>query len=334
MSDPDLVTHRPQQQQESFSSAKTNTTNYGPNFSHSSSISEKNNACQAPINNARNQSSLNKAKFSGYSSPRYPTSPGNRCLSRGSIVSLSSSKDYGCLAHVRMTAGAKITRFFKRLFNYKQMDFEFAVWQMLFLLAAPQRVYRNFMYRKRTKDQWARDDPAFLVLLSAVLSATSILYAFILDLSFIGFLKFFFWVVFVDCIITGLIIATFNWFLTNTFLRVDKDQDVEWGYCFDVHLNAFFPILIFLHTVMPLLYPVLISKAWFLSRFVGNSLWLIAIGYYLYITFLGFTALPFVKNTHIFLYPFSFLFILYVVLITIGWNVSQTVMWFYHYRIA
>jgi hypothetical protein len=46
------------------------------------------------------------------------------------------------------------------------MDFEFAAWQMLYLFTSPQRVYRNFHYRKQTKDQWARDDPAFLVLLS------------------------------------------------------------------------------------------------------------------------------------------------------------------------
>ncbi|VDP53512.1 unnamed protein product [Soboliphyme baturini] len=68
-----------------------------------------------------------------------------------------------------MTARAKCSRFFKRLINFHQMDFEFAFWQMLYLLVAPKKVYRNFMYRKRTKDQWARDDPAFLLILSAAL---------------------------------------------------------------------------------------------------------------------------------------------------------------------
>lgn len=28
------------------------------------------------------------------------------------------------------------------------MDFEFALWQMLYLFVAPQKVYRNFGYRK------------------------------------------------------------------------------------------------------------------------------------------------------------------------------------------
>lgn len=66
----------------------------------------------------------------------------------------------------RHTAGAKRYKYLRRLLHFKAMDFEFAVWQMLYLFTSPQRVYRNFHYRKQTKDQWARDDPAFLVLLS------------------------------------------------------------------------------------------------------------------------------------------------------------------------
>lgn len=65
----------------------------------------------------------------------------------------------------RHTAGAKRYKYLRRLFRFRQMDFEFAAWQMLYLFTSPQRVYRNFHYRKQTKDQWARDDPAFLVLL-------------------------------------------------------------------------------------------------------------------------------------------------------------------------
>lgn len=32
------------------------------------------------------------------------------------------------------------------------MDFEFALWQMIYLFIAPQKVYRNFGYRKGTID--------------------------------------------------------------------------------------------------------------------------------------------------------------------------------------
>lgn len=73
----------------------------------------------------------------------------------------------------RHTAGAKRYKYLRRLLHVRQMDFEFALWQMLYLFTSPQRVYRNFHYRKQTKDQWARDDPAFLVLLSIWLCGTA-----------------------------------------------------------------------------------------------------------------------------------------------------------------
>ena len=53
------------------------------------------------------------------------------------------------------------------------MDFEFAMWQAVYLLVNPQQVYRNFAYRKQTKNQYARDDPAFLVLISIILTFTA-----------------------------------------------------------------------------------------------------------------------------------------------------------------
>lgn len=61
----------------------------------------------------------------------------------------SDRSPVGCLAHVRMSAIAKCSRYFRRLIRYQHMDFEFAIWQMIYLLVRPQKVYRNFMYRKR-----------------------------------------------------------------------------------------------------------------------------------------------------------------------------------------
>jgi hypothetical protein len=66
-----------------------------------------------------------------------------------------------------------------------------------------------------TKDQFARDDPAFLLLLALSLSVTSILFALVLSLSFGGFVAFFMWVVFVDCIGVGLVVATSAWYVDN-----------------------------------------------------------------------------------------------------------------------
>lgn len=80
-------------------------------------------------------------------------------------------------------------------------------------------------------------------------------YAYALGLAKTGFVTFFMWSVFVDCIAVGIVIATILWWASNRFLRKVRDQDVEWGYCFDVHLNAFFPMLILLHVIIPILYP-------------------------------------------------------------------------------
>ena len=87
-------------------------------------------------------------------------------------------------------------QYLRRIFHFRQMDFEFAIWQMLYLFYKPQNVYRNFQYRKvefennirqsrikstlsktifqETKAQFARDDPAFLVLLAALLLVSTV----------------------------------------------------------------------------------------------------------------------------------------------------------------
>lgn len=102
------------------------------------------------------------------------------------------------------------------------------------------------------------------------------------------------YVVFVDCILTGIIVATVVWIVANKYFRKSQlDADIEWGYAFDVHLNAFFPPLMLLHFVLIILHGLVWDPSirWqFHSYFLGNSLWLIAIAYYIYITFLGYNC--------------------------------------------
>jgi len=235
-----------------------------------------------------------------------------------------------------MSAAAKRYKYLRRLLKCHQMDFEFAAWQMVYLFISPQKVYRNFQYRKQTKAQFARDDPAFLVLLSIFLLVSSAGFGLVLQLSFFEFIRLFLYIVVVDCIMCGLAIASFIWFLSNKYLLkpgVPQDSKVEWGYCFDVHLNALFPLLVLLHGVMILLYHAVIGQPWTISMVLGNTIWLIALGYYNYVTFLGFSCLPQLRSTRIFLYPLTLLGLLYVITLLLGWNVSKTLMDFYHYRV-
>lgn len=46
-----------------------------------------------------------------------------------------------------------------------------------------------------------------------------------------------------------LLVVAVSRLVMNRYLIVQppRGQDVEWGYCFDIHLNAFFPLLMILH---------------------------------------------------------------------------------------
>mmetsp|Transcript_12108 Transcript_12108/g.36444 ORF Transcript_12108/g.36444 Transcript_12108/m.36444 type:complete len:219 (+) Transcript_12108:95-751(+) len=184
-------------------------------------------------------------------------------------------------------------KFFRRLLNFRQCDFQFALWQMLYLLISPNRVYRHAHYQKTHKNQYARDDPAFLVLLAGFLCLSSLMVAIVFGLSFGNFLALLLWIVFVDCIGTGCVIASTLWYVSNRFLRTRSphtvEEAVEWAYCFDVHCNAFFPLLLVLH-VLQILIIKIINTSYFVSTMAADTLWLVAVLYYVYITFVGYSG--------------------------------------------
>ena len=45
----------------------------------------------------------------------------------------------------RLTADAKRNKYLRRLFKFRQMDFEYAFWQMIYLLISPQKVSVNIL---------------------------------------------------------------------------------------------------------------------------------------------------------------------------------------------
>ncbi|OQR71613.1 protein unc-50A-like [Tropilaelaps mercedesae] len=235
----------------------------------------------------------------------------------------------------RRSARDKGARYLRRLLHFKQMDFQFAIWQMAYLFYSPQKVYRNFQYRKQTKDQFARDDPAFLVLLLLWMVISCVAFVVLLRINFSGFFMFLLWTVFIDCVGVGIIVATCIWIICNKYLIKPScrlTEDVEWGYCFDVHLNAFFPALIILHLFQLFFYQI-IRYDWFLGRLFGDTLFLIACAYYCYITFLGYSALPILKNTKVFLYPMAPLLLVYVMSLAAGFNLCRVLVDFYRYRV-
>ncbi|KAG8586799.1 hypothetical protein GDO81_005484 [Engystomops pustulosus] len=132
----------------------------------------------------------------------------------------------------------------------------------------------------------------FSVFFFCLCTVSTLMFGFVLQMGFVETLKLLLWIVFIDCIGVGLLIATSMWFISNKYLvkHQGRDYDVEWGYAFDVHLNAFYPLLVILHFIQLFFIKYVVLSDWFIGYFVGNTFWLIAIGYYIYITFLGYSG--------------------------------------------
>lgn len=97
----------------------------------------------------------------------------------------------------------------------------------------------------------------------------------------------------VDFVLVGSIVATFTWFITNRFLcqnnMMTNDQKVEWAYAFDIHCNSFFPLFLILYVIQFFFLPVLIRSNW-ICLIASNLIYLISTTWYCYGTFLGFNG--------------------------------------------
>ncbi|KAI8444646.1 UNC-50 [Phakopsora pachyrhizi] len=225
----------------------------------------------------------------------------------------------------------KIRRLVNRLIRpsrWPTMDFEQAAWQLTYLCISPRRVYRNVYYHKQTKNTWARDDPAILIIVIGSIGVVSLLWmTFYLrlysPLDWIGLsLK----MIFRDFLMSGIIVSSLLWAISNKFLTQSNhnyatDQRVEWQYSFDIHVNSFLPFFLNLYVLQLILVPVITRDNW-LSLWIGNSLYLIAVIQYAYITYLGYNALPFLIRSESLLLPILPFLILYVISL-LGFNISK-----------
>jgi len=159
--------------------------------------------------------------------------------------------------------------------------------------------------------------------------------------------------IFIDFFLVGTVIATILWAISNRFFTHSShthatDQSVEWAYSFDVHVNSFFPLFIDLYLAQLVLSPVLTRSNW-VCLFFGNTLYLgefntvehaicipnstlsdstfqsAAFSQYLYVTYLGYNALPFLIRSELLLFPIVVLFAGWVVSL-LGFNVAKGVL--------
>lgn len=217
------------------------------------------------------------------------------------------------------------------------MDFQYALWQAHKLLINPQKLYQNFQYRKTTKGQFARDDPAFLVLLAATFSILTLSFGLMVSLPLLDMLYVLLWMVCIDCIVMGMVVATIFWLLGNRYLLHhprSAGNELEWGFCFDVHLNSFYPFLVILHGAqLPFLWLIVDSRA-FTAVLFGNAFWVVAFAYYWYITFLGYNIQPQLQKSSIYLLPLVPLCLFYLISLALQWNWTNGMVMFYEHRIG
>ncbi|KAA8491786.1 Protein unc-50-like [Porphyridium purpureum] len=219
----------------------------------------------------------------------------------------------------------------KRAMNVPQMDLDYTFWQMLYLCIGPSRVYRTTKYHKQTKNQWARDDPAFVTVLTVFMGISALAYTVAFHNGGMGFLKGALYAICVDFLLMGVLISSLTWWVSNTYLRVDamsgmaNDQRVEWMYAFDVHCNSFFPLFMLLYVLQYMLLLVLLHDNR-VCVLMSNLLYALALSYYCYITFLGFDVLPFLQHTLVFLYPVAAIVVAFVLLTMFRVNLTQLIM--------
>ena len=232
-----------------------------------------------------------------------------------------------------------MSTYLRRIIKPKQMDIEYTLWLMLQLCFSPKTAYRHASYHKQTKNQWSRDDPAYIVIccMFVACSATAYCVAFYSEVGLRGFLPVIAYAVFVEFLLLGALIATAGWAIANKFLRKKilpshaVEQHVEWMYAFDVQCNSFFPLFLLLHVVQFMLVPVLLSSS-VLGPILSSALYAVALSYYQYLNFLGYSALPFLEGTEMFLWPVGLILMSIPFAIFFGFNpTSFALKWYFRW---
>ena len=146
--------------------------------------------------------------------PTHSAGPSSSGLNLGGTSPLLAGPHrYGSSAGFSGTrAGNRGKLLLKRITRLPQMDFELAIWQLTYLCFAPRRAYRQTYYQRQTKNTWARDDPAVLVIISALLALAGLLWSVTYArYGAVMTLRTILSMVFVDFVLVGLVVATGLW---------------------------------------------------------------------------------------------------------------------------
>ena len=194
-----------------------------------------------------------------------------------------------------------------------------------------------------TRNTWHRPDPSFTYLLSFFLLLTSFAWSLAYTPSFGSVVKAALLFIFVHFLAGSLIISTISYFLVGRLLGpgiaglpgrrrqqglfgppggARGAEALEFGYCFDVSIRAFFPPYVLLYIIQYVLMPAIDhnNRA---STFVANTLYLAAGVYWSLIIFLGYNALHFLHHTQLLLSPILAWVVLWLIFTILGFNVTH-----------
>lgn len=240
------------------------------------------------------------------------------------MLPLTSGGSYGEAAQAS-TIGRSLAEYSQRMVQFRHMDFEHALWLMANLCSSPRTAFRTSLYHSRTKHQWARDDPAFVVVLLYLLLIAAISWSLAFPwrtpLEVIGL---FAYVAVVDFVLLGGALATTGWWVSNTYLHDRGPESVEWLYAFDVHCNALVPVYLLLYVAQYILLPLLLRPG-VVALLLSNALYAVAFSIYYYLTFLGYSELPFLHNCECFFYPVGLVLLAFVLSLLLSLNCTATV---------
>ena len=196
----------------------------------------------------------------------------------------------------------------------------------------PQTYALLAIYMKRgltsdaeTRNTYHRPDPAFSYLFTFFLILTSLAWGLAYSPSFSSIAKLTLVFVFVHFLFGSLVLSTLAYFLIGRLLGPgvaglpgrrrqqglfgppsggNRGDVLEFGYCFDVTIRAFFPVYTLLYILQFMLMP-LIARTNPVSTFTGNLLYLAAATYWTVTIFLGYNAIHFLHHTQLLLMPMA-----------------------------
>lgn len=225
--------------------------------------------------------------------------------------------------------------YLKKMIYIRQVDYYLAYTNVIYCFK-PKEINEIAKIRKHLKNKYARDDPGFLLLLIINLFISSISYS----ITFNHFNPFFIFNIFfiqsfVMLFTFGLCFAFINKVIIDKYFKsndmsINKEQNVEYVYAFDIHCNAFVPMYFFCGIIPFFILPITKGYTSYIQVIISNCLQCVGVMYYCYVTFMGYFSLPFVrKNKYVTLAVWPIL-VFYIIVTIMKVNVYSTILhWFF-----